>query len=316
MEEVADQVAFGAVDDHRGAACVGVGEHESGKQRGFPGSGRADDLQVLAGVGDGDADRAADPGVGDTQRFDVRSWGGDAGGWGGWRGRRPGSDRGRGRRWVLAVEEVMVPAQDGGRADSVGFLSEKCQLVGFSAVTTPESIDVPLENAAADPDAAVSVPEKMVGRGRVLVVVVAMASVLMGAAAATGVFLVTGRPEQPMYRYAVSVYFKADATAGQKAAVEAALRAFKATGEVKFVDREQAWKTFQKTFKTEPKILKYGNKEDLPESFNLETKGHFFDCAGYAKVRHMPGVDSIQVIQKRLNDYVAVITCDTEYASS
>ena len=77
-EQVGDRVAFG-VDEHHAAARVGVGEDLAGDQGGLPGAGGADDPQVVPGVGDGDADRAGHPGVGDPQRPDAGAGHGDGG---------------------------------------------------------------------------------------------------------------------------------------------------------------------------------------------------------------------------------------------
>ena len=53
-------------------AC-GVGEDLPGDQGGLAGAGRPADPQVVAGVGDGQADRAGLPGVGDAERPGVRA---------------------------------------------------------------------------------------------------------------------------------------------------------------------------------------------------------------------------------------------------
>ncbi|WP_436533936.1 permease-like cell division protein FtsX [Actinoplanes sp. HUAS TT8] len=173
-----------------------------------------------------------------------------------------------------------------------------------------ENVDVPAENVETVP----VVPKSSWQKPFLFVVIFAF-SMLLGAGAATGVFLVTGLPGQPVHTFAVYVYLETDATAEQKAAVQAALPAFDPTGEVKFTSREEAWKHFQELGKSNPEILQGAKMEYLPESFGLETKGRLFDCAGYTKVRHMPGVNKVQVIQDRVNGYVATITCDAEYAT-
>jgi cell division transport system permease protein len=66
--------------------------------------------------------------------------------------------------------------------------------------------------------------------------------------------------------------------------------------------------------KDRPDILEDARKEAVPEHFGLETEGRLFDCTGYAKVRHMPAVSEVQVLQHLVNGYVAKITCNAEYA--
>ncbi|GIH02631.1 hypothetical protein Rhe02_06980 [Rhizocola hellebori] len=137
---------------------------------------------------------------------------------------------------------------------------------------------------------------------------------LIGAAGATAVLLVTGLPGQPVHHYTVSIYLEHDVTPDQKAAIEAALPAFKPTNAIRFETREEAFRHFQEMTKDYPDLRQSTKAEDMPESFTLETKGRLFDCTGYAKVRHMPGVDQIQVVQQRVTDYGAKIICDAEYA--
>ena len=101
-EQVGDRVAFG-VDEHHPAARLGVGEDLAGDQGGLPGAGGADDPQMMAGVSDGDADRAGHPGVADPQRPDTgaghRDGGrrGDGAGPGAGTGRAPTRRRAGGR---------------------------------------------------------------------------------------------------------------------------------------------------------------------------------------------------------------------------
>ena len=69
-DDVGHGVALG-VDEDDPAAGVGVGEDLPGDQGGLAGAGRPADPQVVAGVGDRQADRAGRPGVGDAQRADA-----------------------------------------------------------------------------------------------------------------------------------------------------------------------------------------------------------------------------------------------------
>lgn len=186
--------------------------------------------------------------------------------------------------------------------------------VTVPAVTIPEGADTPLEPAESAPETAVPAPQQSPWRRRSLFAAVVVVSMLLGAAAATGVLLVTGLPTQPVHRYVVNIYLEAETTADQKAAIEAALPAFNPSGDVHFEDQAEAWRKFQVALKSRPDLLRSSTKEDMPESFRLETKGRVFDCAGYTKVRHMPGVDKIQVLQRRMHGYIATITCDAEYA--
>ena len=69
-DDVEHGVALG-VDEDDPAPGVGVGEDLPGDQRGLAGAGRPADPQVVAGVGDRQADRARRPGVGDAEGADA-----------------------------------------------------------------------------------------------------------------------------------------------------------------------------------------------------------------------------------------------------
>ena len=186
-------------------------------------------------------------------------------------------------------------------------------MIACHAVTGSDSTDAPLEDATPGPEAAA--PEQARPR-RALLAAVAVLAMLIGAGAATAVFLAIGSPGRSEHRFAVRVFLDTDATADQKAAVEAALPAFEPSGDVTFVSREAAWQKFQDVMKDRPDVLKVAKKQDLPESFDFETTGRSFDCAEYASVRQMPGVDRVQVIQDRVNGYFIVVTCVAEDAAS
>ncbi|WP_369334341.1 hypothetical protein [Nonomuraea deserti] len=79
VEDVVDEVALG-VDDEGASAGVGVGEDEVGQEGGLADAGLAEDVQVLAGGGHGDAHRARVAGLGVAQHPDVRPVRGDVGG--------------------------------------------------------------------------------------------------------------------------------------------------------------------------------------------------------------------------------------------
>ena len=79
--DVDDEVAFG-VDDQHPASGGGVVADQMRHQGGLPGAGRADDLQVMPGIGHRHPDRAAGGGVAVAQRFHPRP--GRRGVWG-WR---------------------------------------------------------------------------------------------------------------------------------------------------------------------------------------------------------------------------------------
>lgn len=185
-------------------------------------------------------------------------------------------------------------------------------MIGLLWSRTVSNIDVTFEEPAAEPETTVIESAGKPRRPWFLLALVVVASILVGAGAATGVLLLTG---QNANRYTVNVWLNSDATAEQKAAIQAALPAFDPIGEVKFEDHEAAFKRFQELYKDSPEFADV-SKDAVPESFQLETKGRRFDCTGYDKVRHMPGVSKVQVIQDRVNHYVAVITCDSEYKTS
>src|SRR6266496_6013385 len=86
------------------------------------------------------------------------------------------------------------------------------RLLRFPAVTAPENADAPLENAVTALERAVTRPEREAWRRRSLLAVVVAFSMLVGAGAATGMFVVTGLLG-PAHRFTVNVYAKRDVTA-------------------------------------------------------------------------------------------------------
>lgn len=135
------------------------------------------------------------------------------------------------------------------------------------------------------------------GRRWMVLVVVAAIALLVGAAATAAVFVVSDRFGQPRHEYRVAVFLDHDITAGQKAAVEAALGRLPAVNAITFESREQAWAKFQEAFKGQPDLVAKAKPEDMPESFRLTTTGAEFDCAALAPVRALPGVDMINVVR-------------------
>ena len=151
-------VALG-VDEDDPAAGVGVGEDLPGDQRGLAGAGRAADPQVVAGVGDRQADRAGRPGVGNAEGADAGAGERDGGrrrdgacpGAGQARQRRvggqpgdrrefrhgqqvalgqpPGADRGGGAAQPAAGEPVPPGEQGGGRGEGVGQAAQPGRLL-------------------------------------------------------------------------------------------------------------------------------------------------------------------------------------------
>jgi cell division protein FtsX len=141
-----------------------------------------------------------------------------------------------------------------------------------------------------------------------LYVVVAVVALLVGALGASAVFLLAGRGEEN--RYAVTVFLTEDAGAGQRAPIEAALSGLHPVGDIGFETREQAWQRFKETFKDKPDLISTASADAMPESFRLTTESSEFDCAQLAPVRRLPGIDSIQVVQRPTKGHAgAVIGC-------
>jgi cell division protein FtsX len=137
---------------------------------------------------------------------------------------------------------------------------------------------------------------------------IAVISAVIGAGVAVGIIMSTSSG-RPTLQYNVSVFLEHDATAEQKAAIEAALPTFKPSGDVTFETREQAWQKVQEMAKTVPEVLQSANKDALPESFRFKTEGHEFDCSGVRAVHGLPGVEEIVVVQLPTHGYGAKITC-------
>jgi cell division transport system permease protein len=135
-----------------------------------------------------------------------------------------------------------------------------------------------------------------------------VADALVGALAATTVFVVLGRPGE--HRYAINVFLTHEVTADQRAAIDSALRTLHPVDGVRFEDREQAWQHFKETFKDQPDLIARSSADAMPESFRLTTKGTEFDCRPLARVKQLAGVDQIQVPQQPANGHPgAVVGC-------
>ncbi|WP_245724961.1 permease-like cell division protein FtsX [Micromonospora citrea] len=131
---------------------------------------------------------------------------------------------------------------------------------------------------------------------------------LVGALVATTVVLFVVRGDQ--HQYAVNVFLSNDATAEQKAAIESALHGLDPVEGIRFEGREQAWQQFRETFKDRPDMIAQVSADAMPESFRLTTEGREFDCTRLAPIRHLPGVDEIQVIQRPTDKKAgAVVGC-------
>lgn len=185
------------------------------------------------------------------------------------------------------------------------------------AATTSGHLDGPSPEPAATAVEQVDDPNpapagKPAWRRPVLAAAALVFAMLVGAATTFGVLTVVGLPGQPVHDYGVNIYFLSEATAEQKAAVEAKLPTFEPVGEVTFETKDAAFERYEKLRKDVPSLPEV-EKDVLPESFQMWTKGFSFDCAGYAAVRHMPGVREVQVAQRSVNGYGASIICDAEY---
>jgi hypothetical protein len=161
---------------------------------------------------------------------------------------------------------------------------------------------------------AAPVAARSAWRGRALIGAGVVLSMLIGAAAAFGVFHFAGMPGQSVQRFTVHIHLDTDVTPEQKSAVQAKLPLFEPVGQVKLKTKEEALRDYQELRKINSSVPEVSDASELFESFSLETEGFLFDCAGYTAVRHMPGVARIQVLQGLVNDYVATITCSAEYA--
>ncbi|MEU4623610.1 permease-like cell division protein FtsX [Actinoplanes sp. NPDC023801] len=178
-------------------------------------------------------------------------------------------------------------------------------------MTTSEQLEESTPDSPQTPAPAAGRPA---WRRRIVPAATVVLAMLIGAAAAFGIFQVVGFPGRPEHRFTVNIYFDAEATAEQKAAVEAKLPLFEPVGEVTFESKDEAFREYQELRKINPNVPEVTDAATLPDSFRMETEGYLFDCTGYTEVRHMPGVRKVQVLQDLVNDYAAQITCSAEYA--
>lgn len=158
---------------------------------------------------------------------------------------------------------------------------------------------------SADGPAAVN-PTKR--RQRIVLACVALASMLVGAVAASAAIVVSGR-WQPDNRYRVDVYLKNDVTAEQKATLQSALSGVDSVGGVQYQSREQAWKDYQEGIKGRPD-LNVVRLDEMPESFYLVVSGTSFDCSVLDPLRDLPGMATIIVVQQaRDRGPTATVNC-------
>ncbi|HEX5594691.1 MAG TPA: permease-like cell division protein FtsX [Micromonosporaceae bacterium] len=123
--------------------------------------------------------------------------------------------------------------------------------------------------------------------------VVAAVAMVVGALAASTVFLVVGH----QHHYAVYVYLHEDVTTEQKGAIESALDALQPVGGIRFESGEQAFQRLRELFQDSPDMIRRFSADALPESFRLTTKSREFDCARLVPIWRLPGVNEIQVVQ-------------------
>jgi len=129
------------------------------------------------------------------------------------------------------------------------------------------------------------------------VVLAVVAALLVGALLSAAVMLVLDRYGEPENRYQISVFLERDATAEQRSGVASALQALESVDGVRFESREQAFQNLKGLYEETPELIKDFRADQMPESFRLTTTGDVFDCAPIARVRELPGVDEIMVIQ-------------------
>jgi cell division protein FtsX len=130
-----------------------------------------------------------------------------------------------------------------------------------------------------------------------VLVAVAAAAMLIGAAIATSVILLFDGDGGPPHRYNVSVFLDHDITDEQQDVVQSALTALDPVDGIRFESREEAWQQFQEMFSDQPDLIASIRPESLPESFRLTTTGESFDCPPLTSVQQLAGVAEIVVVQ-------------------
>lgn len=93
----------------------------------------------------------------------------------------------------------------------------------------------------------------------------------------------------------VAVFLRDDATAAQKDAIGAKLRAAHGVSAVRFESREEAYRRFKKAFEDRPDLVNNTRPEDLPESYQARFAGRDDAVTALAAIRRMPGVQSARV---------------------
>ncbi|MFB9237882.1 permease-like cell division protein FtsX [Plantactinospora siamensis] len=91
----------------------------------------------------------------------------------------------------------------------------------------------------------------------------------------------------------VSVFFVLDFTAGQRDAVERALRADRAVAAVVYETREEAYARFKKRYADAPDLVAAVDVAQIPEGFRAKLADPARAAELMARLRSMPGVDQV-----------------------
>nr|WP_296069862.1 permease-like cell division protein FtsX [uncultured Actinoplanes sp.] len=123
-------------------------------------------------------------------------------------------------------------------------------------------------------------------------VVVAGASLVLGAVVATSVLLFSGWRYAPVNEYRITVTMKRDATAQQKDAARAVLAKLPSEKGVTTENRDEAFARMVKDFEDVGYPMPDGlSAEDMPEALKVSTKDRDFDCTAVSALHDNAGVD-------------------------
>lgn len=100
-------------------------------------------------------------------------------------------------------------------------------------------------------------------------------------------------------RYQLTIFLRVNATADQKAQVQAALPRLHPIDTVRLKTRDQAWQEFQKLARdtNHPELLNGSSAADMPESFIFTISEPWIDCGKMQPVQYLPGVEDVQIIE-------------------
>ncbi|AEV85827.1 hypothetical protein ACWT_4808 [Actinoplanes sp. SE50] len=143
-------------------------------------------------------------------------------------------------------------------------------------------------------------------RRSVTLLATALVALVVGAAGATSVLLLSGWRKPAEQRYNVSFFLKQSVTAAQTSAIRTELEKVPAVKDLRYESKEEALAKFKEMYKDKPEMIeaieKSGSDNGLPVSFRLDMKASDFDCRTMEAIRALPGVEQYSVVMGSIDE--------------